>query len=104
MPTGGITLGLNWRARLASLMLATIVAGAFATLLLAIDSLRDASHEAQRSDQVAAAANDLELLTIGLETGQRGYLITGDRRFLAPWICVTPGPPDQGARAEIAAA
>jgi signal transduction histidine kinase len=86
-------VGLNGRMLAASLLLAAIVAGAFTALLLAIGSLRGASRAAQRSDQVAAAANDLERLAIDLETGERGYIVTGQRRFLEPWATALRGIP-----------
>ncbi|HZO96231.1 MAG TPA: CHASE3 domain-containing protein [Gaiellaceae bacterium] len=78
-------VGLNGRMLAASLLLAAIVAAAFAVLVLAIGSLRGASREAQRGDRVAAAANDLERLAIDLETGERGFVVTGRQSFLRPW-------------------
>src|SRR5581483_775034 len=81
----GVRVGLNGRMLAASLLLAAIVAAAFAVLVLAIGSLRGASREAQRGDRVAAAANDLERLAIDLETGERGFVVTGRQSFLRPW-------------------
>ena len=78
-------LGLNGRSLVASLVLAATVTSAFAVLLLAIGSLRGAGRGAQRIDRVAAAANDLERLAIDLETGERGFVVTGQQRFLEPW-------------------
>jgi signal transduction histidine kinase len=78
-------VGLNARMLAASMLVAAIVAGTFVALLLAISGLRDASRQAQRSDQITAAANQLERSAIDLETGERGYVITGQQRFLKPW-------------------
>jgi signal transduction histidine kinase len=69
----------------ASGLLALLVVGVFAALLVAIADLRDAAERARHSEVVLAAANQLERLVIDLETGQRGFIITGDERFLDPW-------------------
>ena len=37
------------------------------------------------SQQVLLALHQLELLVVDAETGQRGYLYTGDRKYLAPY-------------------
>jgi CHASE3 domain sensor protein len=34
---------------------------------------------------VLVEANHLERLVIDLETGQRGFILTGEERFLQPW-------------------
>jgi signal transduction histidine kinase len=70
---------------LASGLLAVVVAAAFTALLLAIDDLRETERLAAHSQEVLAVANSLERLVVDLETGQRGYLITRDERFLEPW-------------------
>jgi signal transduction histidine kinase len=70
---------------IASGLLALIVAVAFAVLLLAIRDLRETSRLATHSQQVLTVANSLERLVVDLETGQRGYLISRDERFLEPW-------------------
>lgn len=57
----------------------------FAVLFLAIISLRDRSLEARNSQQVIAAANRLQTLVIDMETGVRGFIITNNERYLAPW-------------------
>ena len=43
-----------------------------------------------------AAANQLERLVIDLETGQRGFVFTGQEQFLQPGG--TPGRPSRGNR------
>ncbi len=72
-----------------------INAGAFVVLLLAIGALRGAGQSTQRTDQIAAAANDLERLTIDLETGERGYIITGQQGFLEPYTSALSKIPGQ---------
>jgi signal transduction histidine kinase len=66
-------------------VLAVVVSAAFAVVLLAIVELRDSATLVRHSDEVLAAANHLERLVIDLETGVRGFLLTGDERFLSPW-------------------
>ena len=39
----------------------------------------------QRSEQSIVAASHIEKLILDLETGTRGYALTGDGRFLQPW-------------------
>ena len=52
--------------------------------MFAVGQLRDSLRESGRSDGVIAAAARAERLTVDLETGLRGYLLTGDVRFLEP--------------------
>ena len=66
-------------------MLAVLVGSAFAVLVRAIEEERDSAALATHSQEVIATANGLERLLLDLETGQRGFLITGDGRFLEPW-------------------
>jgi CHASE3 domain sensor protein len=40
---------------------------------------------ARHSEEVLATANQLERLVVDLETGGRGFVITGQERFLEPW-------------------
>jgi CHASE3 domain sensor protein len=77
--------GLTRRTILASAVLALLVAAAFAALIRAVTEERDSADQAIRSQEVIAAANRLERLVLDLETGQRGFLVTGKERFLQPW-------------------
>jgi signal transduction histidine kinase len=70
---------------LASGLLALIVGGAFAVLLVAIGDEREALDLSRHSERVLVASRTLERLAIDLETGERGFLLTGDERFLEPW-------------------
>jgi signal transduction histidine kinase/CHASE3 domain sensor protein len=80
-PPGGLTR----RLIAASGLLALVVGGGFALLLLAIDDVRDAARRSDHSQDVLIAANELERLVLDLETGQRGFIATRDERFLQPW-------------------
>jgi signal transduction histidine kinase len=77
--------GVRMRALLASGVLAVIVGTTFAVVLLSVYDLRRATELDRHSEQVLSAANGLERLVIDLETGLRGFVITGDERFLEPW-------------------
>ena len=44
----------------------------------------------QHSDRVISNANEAMKLTVDLETGMRGYLITGDEHFLDPYEVARP--------------
>src|SRR5439155_11873832 len=93
VPEDVVRFGLRARMLSASAVLTAIVAGVLASLLVAIGDLRGAQRDARRSDEIAAAANDLERLAIDLETGQRGFIITGQESFLAPWAKARRGIP-----------
>jgi signal transduction histidine kinase len=77
--------GLTSRAIAASVALALLVGVAFAVLVRAIAEERDSAAAATRSQEMIALANRLERLVLDLETGQRGFLIVGQERFLEPW-------------------
>jgi signal transduction histidine kinase len=79
------TAGLTARIAVGSAVLALLVGTTFVLVLFAIASLRDAEDAIARSGKVSAAANQLERLSVDLETGERGYVITGDPRFLQPY-------------------
>jgi signal transduction histidine kinase len=80
-----MTSGLTRRIVAASGLLALIVAGAFAVVLLAFADLRRSQHRTTQAQQVLTTSNELERLLLDLETGQRGFILTGDGRFLQPW-------------------
>ena len=77
--------GLTRTTVVASAVLALLVGTAFAILVRAVANERDSADLATRSLEVIVAASGLERLVIDLETGQRGYLVTGEERFLEPW-------------------
>ena len=78
--------GLTRRTVLASAVLALLVGAVFVVLIRAVTKERDSADQAIRSQEMIAAANRLERLVLDLETGQRGFAITGNERFLEPWL------------------
>src|SRR5207253_3140410 len=95
LPEADVRVGLRGRMVAASVLLALIVAGAFTLLLLAITNLDASANRARHSEQVIANANQLERLVIDMETGQRGFVITRDERFLEPWLAARKALPAQ---------
>jgi PAS domain S-box-containing protein len=78
-------------ARLTSLVLGggllvvVLLAGMFVALLMSITDSRRAISRAESAVLVTAQANLVENLTLDLETGERGFAISGQSAFLAPW-------------------
>ena len=68
-----------------SVLLSAVIGAAFSLLMLAIDDLRDSEERAKRALEVLVTANRLERLVIDIESTQRGFIITGEPRFLDPW-------------------
>jgi len=77
--------GLTRRMLVASGLLALVIATAFAVLLSSVADLSASEDRARRAEEVLVVANRLERLVVDLESGQRGFVITGQRRFLQPW-------------------
>ena len=74
----------------AKLMVALVVplvvlVPAAATTLSATTSSRRTSEEVARSADILHAGERLVLAAVDSETGVRGFVITGDERFLEPW-------------------
>jgi len=95
-----VTGGLTRRMAVASGLLALVIGVAFAVLLVAVADLRASERRARHSEQVLAAANQLERLVVDLETGVRGFVITGQERFLAPWRDAQAALPQASATLE----
>jgi signal transduction histidine kinase len=77
--------GLTTRILLAFGVLASCVGGVFVALILTVVAERDVQRRADRSIENLAASTELERLVTDLETGERGYVITGHEEFLQPW-------------------
>ena len=75
---------LTRRMVIASALLTLLTSAAFAVLLLAIRDQRSSAQLDRHSQEVLVAAARVERLLVDIETGTRGYLLTGDDRFLQP--------------------
>jgi two-component system sensor histidine kinase/response regulator len=61
------------------------VSGMFALQLSSVRTLDRTADAARHSEEVLHASNALERRVVDLETGLRGYLLTRDAQFLAPY-------------------
>jgi signal transduction histidine kinase len=84
----------------ASGLLALVIGAAFAVLLSSVADLRASERRARQSEEVLDVANVLERLVVDLETGQRGFVITGQERFLDPWRRARAAFPERAATLE----
>jgi signal transduction histidine kinase len=85
---------------IASGLLALLIGAAFAVLLSSVADLRALERRARRSEEVLEVANLLERQVVDLETGQRGFVITGQDRFLDPWRRARAAIPEEAATLE----
>jgi signal transduction histidine kinase len=76
---------LSWQSYGALSLLFALNAVALILLFNAIASQQNAANYAQRAEQAVAASSHLERLTVDMETGVRGFLLTGSDRFLDPY-------------------
>src|SRR6266545_786188 len=83
-----------------SSLLLLLVGAAFAVLLVSVADLRTSTRLARHSEEVLAAANQLERLIVDLETGERGFVITGQDQFLQPWQAARIAIPGQARTLE----
>ncbi|MES2301610.1 MAG: CHASE3 domain-containing protein [Pseudomonadota bacterium] len=84
--------GLRWwqRApRIPTLALFAVVAlallGTFALILATVEAERTQREQAARTSGIIASLDEIVRATMSGETGQRGYFITSDTRYLAPY-------------------
>ena len=77
--------GLTTRLVAGALIVAAGVALVMTLLLRSADGLVDAERRTIRSERTLAAAARAERLVLDLELGLQGYLLTSERRFLAPY-------------------
>jgi signal transduction histidine kinase len=92
--------GLNRRTTVASALLALLVCGVFVVLLVSITQLRGAEAKARQSEQVLVVANGLERQIVDVQTGERGFVISGQESFLEPWNAAQAAFPGQAAELE----
>ena len=76
---------LSTRVVVGSALLSLFVATAFAVLVYAISSLDDATKRERHAKAVTAETLQLEKLVLDLETGVRGFVLTGKSDALEPW-------------------
>jgi signal transduction histidine kinase len=81
---------LGVRMVVASGVLAIVVAAVFAVLVLATSSLRTATTREARSKDVTTGTLSLEKVVLDLESGLRGFVLSGNPGLLEPWTRARP--------------
>ncbi|MGW2856321.1 CHASE3 domain-containing protein, partial [Streptomyces sp. NPDC001215] len=66
-------------------LLALLIGFAFMVLLWTITGLGQSAAADRHTHTALAQARTVERLVVDLETGQRGFVITGEKQFLEPW-------------------
>ena len=97
------SIGLRGRALGGGLVLLAVIAVVAVVLLNAVSVAREASAVTRRSNARVDAVNLLQSNVIDLETGLRGYSITGDSEFLAPFRAALRSAPLNTRRLRILA-
>jgi len=62
-----------------------VVGGVFAALLLSVREFDEQADGARRAERILRLSTATERAVVDIETGLRGYLLTGDARFLEPY-------------------
>jgi CHASE3 domain sensor protein len=78
------SLPLAARTVFATVLVGGLVASVFVVMLLAVSALREAERREARSKDVTVAGLALEKLVLDMQAGVRGFVYTGNERFLAP--------------------
>jgi signal transduction histidine kinase len=73
------------KAVTASIVLSVLVAGAFVVLLVTLSDLQSSTNVQTRSRNATTATLQLQQVVNQLESSLRGYIVSGNRRFLEPW-------------------
>ena len=76
---------LSARLMAGSALLALLVAAAFGILVYAVTTLDDATKRERHAKAVTAQTLQLEKLMLDLDTGLRGFVLTGKNDLLRPW-------------------
>ena len=94
---------LTARTLAISAVFAVLLTAAFALLVVAIGSLREAGRTAVRAQQTVTAGTELEKSVLNLENGLKGYVATGRESQLAPFDLARHQYPDQVRRLQVLA-
>ena len=88
------------RVVLISAGVALLLGTALVVLILSIIAQRDAAVSAYRSQQALTASSQLEKSLISIENGLRGYVASGQQRFLTPTEAALSAYPEELGRLE----
>jgi signal transduction histidine kinase len=84
----------------ASLVLAVLVGSVLTMFVVTLLGFRQTAQRVRHSEEVIASANRLEKQVLDLETGERGFMLTRQQRFLEPWLSAGKQLPVGTARLE----
>ncbi|MBA2945778.1 SpoIIE family protein phosphatase [Streptomyces himalayensis] len=87
--------GLTRLTVVATSLLALLIGLAFSVLLWAISDTREAAGARKQVRAALFESGHLERLVLDVETGERGFLITKQERFLQPWESARAAFPGQ---------
>ncbi len=79
-------------------IVAALVGVVFVAQLIAVISLRDDTNSGKRATDLLTVSYDTELSVLDMETGLRGFLLTREARFLAPYQSARAGLAPEFAR------
>ena len=88
-------MSLSSRIVAGSAVLALLVAAAFGVLVFAVTSLDDATKRERHAKAVTAQTLQLEKLVLDLDTGLRGFVLTGKTDLLRPWTSASRALPSK---------
>jgi CHASE3 domain sensor protein len=74
--------GLTFRSAVASALLLAVVVAGFVVMAAAVVRLQDADESESHSVEAQSTANALLKSTLDLETGVRGFVVSGKERLL----------------------
>ena len=77
--------GLSAPTALAFALVIVLITGTFGALVLNIRGQHAVAQDALRAERILSASNAAERDLVDVETGLRGYLLTGDSRYLEPY-------------------
>ena len=100
MRIGSRSPSLSVRMVAASVALALLVAVIFVVLIDAMAALEDSKQREAHSQDVVFETLAVQKLVVDLESGVRGLVITGDERFLQPWVMARDALPARLAALE----
>src|SRR5437667_10733116 len=86
---------LSARLMAASALLALLIAAAFGVFIYAVTTLDNATKRERHAKAVTAQTLQLEKLVLDLDTGLRGFVLTGKKDLLAPWTSARAALPDR---------
>ena len=80
-----LSRGLSRPTAAAFALVIILITGTFGALVLNIRGLHDDAQNALRMERILGQSNAAERALVDVETGLRGYLLTGDTEYLEPY-------------------